>query len=348
MPGLESLFMYITARCNMRCPHCWIVANNSARDETDSCSYLQVLEQASHLGLKRVKITGGEPLIREEIVASIVRWCAERGVVVHLETNGFLLRRQHVSWLRHLGEMLVSLDYDDAASFDAFRACEGAFSGAMDAIDIALNADVRVTVAMTVMDDNIRRVPAVASLLFDVLELSVSLKLNPCITIGRAKTGTTLRSDGFLTFVRAYHDVARRYPGKVVASVPAAFSHPFVSPGPRSRCDYRSLLSVCPDGDISVCGLAITNPSASLGNMRNVTIGEVWAMNDSLQRLHCVSGDTAKGVCSLCILKSECVSPCPAYSFDTYGDWDSPFPTCQRLYEAGLFPTEFIGTESGR
>lgn len=345
MPELESLFLYITSRCNMRCPHCWVAGGDSVDAEIEIPDYLKVLDQANQLGLKRVKITGGEPLIREDVVIQLVDWCAEHSKGVLLETNGFFVRPHHSRWLRHIDEILVSLDYDEAKSFDRHRACEGAFNGAINAIEIALRSDSRVTVAMTVFDDNRDRIPAVASLLFDVLDLPVLLKLNPCVAVGRAKSGTILHPRNFPTFVRTYHDLLRQYPGRITASIPIAFSHPFAAPSPRSRCDFSSVLSVCPNGDLSICGLGITNPLARFGNVRQTSVDEVWRTDDSLRRLRCISHTTAEGVCSICIFRSACVHPCPAYSFDAYGDWAAPFPTCQRLFDLGLFPTEFLDNE---
>ena len=67
MPTLRTIYFYLTDGCNLRCRHCWI--DPMYRNKEDGHSFLpfdlfvSIIKEAKELGLKGVKLTGGEPLL---------------------------------------------------------------------------------------------------------------------------------------------------------------------------------------------------------------------------------------------------------------------------------------------
>ena len=92
-PVLGSFF--VTYRCNHFCDMC--PTHETDREvrgprgkEPGTDRMLALVDQMVDLGVLGIGFTGGEPLLRKDLDA-LVRRAAARGVLVHLNTNGFLL-----------------------------------------------------------------------------------------------------------------------------------------------------------------------------------------------------------------------------------------------------------------
>ncbi len=101
--GLTDLFsrtisylrVSVTDQCNLRCIYCTPKAIEEKLACADLLSYeelLRIIRTAVSMGIKKVRLTGGEPLIRKDIVSFINNLTAIPGLDdVRLTTNGILL-----------------------------------------------------------------------------------------------------------------------------------------------------------------------------------------------------------------------------------------------------------------
>lgn len=92
---IEYIRVSLTDRCNLRCRYCMPAEGVEWHEPESVLSYeeiLKVLEAASRLGLKKVRITGGEPLVRKGVVDFVRRVKAIPGIEdIALSTNGIKL-----------------------------------------------------------------------------------------------------------------------------------------------------------------------------------------------------------------------------------------------------------------
>ncbi len=96
----------LTNRCNRKCMYCKI--ENTERKELDTNSILSIIDQFSRLGGQIVSLTGGEPLLRDDI-GVIVDYLAKKNMLVRLNSNGSLFP-QKLNELKRLDEIKLSLD----------------------------------------------------------------------------------------------------------------------------------------------------------------------------------------------------------------------------------------------
>jgi len=123
---LRDLRISVMDRCNFRCPYCmpeskyhehFQFLDNRQRLSFDEIERLSRL--AVSLGVSKLRLTGGEPLLRAQLPELIARLRAIEGVEdMAMTTNGVLLGR-HASALRDAGldRITVSLDTLDPAIF---------------------------------------------------------------------------------------------------------------------------------------------------------------------------------------------------------------------------------------
>jgi 7-carboxy-7-deazaguanine synthase len=81
--GVPCMFIRMTG-CNLRCSYC---DTAYAYEEGTELSEKEIVERIQALGLRTVEITGGEPLLQEEVLP-LVKNLADRGYRVLIETNG--------------------------------------------------------------------------------------------------------------------------------------------------------------------------------------------------------------------------------------------------------------------
>ena len=110
---VRDLRVSVTDRCNFRCLYCmpedglpWLGAGEVlTRDEL-----IRALRIAIDLGVRTVRITGGEPTLRRDLV-DVVGALAPLGVELSLTTNGYLMDRLAVP-LRRAGLARVNISLD--------------------------------------------------------------------------------------------------------------------------------------------------------------------------------------------------------------------------------------------
>jgi GTP 3',8-cyclase len=94
-PRVDYLRLSVTDRCNLRCTYCMPAEGVPERRHADILSYEElatIARAAVEAGISKVRITGGEPLVRKGVV-DFVRMLAAIGGVddLSLTTNGLLL-----------------------------------------------------------------------------------------------------------------------------------------------------------------------------------------------------------------------------------------------------------------
>src|SRR5271154_30993 len=95
---LGNLRLSVTDRCNLRCSYCMPEKHYTWLPREDILQFEEMSRLADafgQLGVDRIRLTGGEPLIRTDL-PTLVRWLAEKPWVrdLALTTNGVLLEEQ--------------------------------------------------------------------------------------------------------------------------------------------------------------------------------------------------------------------------------------------------------------
>src|SRR5512143_1209457 len=128
----------VTRRCNLNCVHCRAAAAQGPYPgELTEPKSLEILEQIARMGKPVVILTGGEPLLREDIF-DLARFGTERGLRMVMATNGTLLTPEIARKIRSSGIQRVSISLDGATAeeHDRFRQVQGAYRASLKGIDI--------------------------------------------------------------------------------------------------------------------------------------------------------------------------------------------------------------------
>lgn len=128
----------LTERCILRCRYCAIW--RSASEELGTETWKQLFHQMADAGTERVGLTGGEPMLREDIGA-LVKSARSVGLTVNLMSSGYAIK-DRLDELADLDFLGISLD-GPADVHDALRG-RGSFAVALEAIEVASGAGISV------------------------------------------------------------------------------------------------------------------------------------------------------------------------------------------------------------
>jgi len=147
--GLRDLRISVTDRCNLRCRYCMPreIFGDSYRflPSAELMSFDEIVlltECLKGLGVEKIRITGGEPLIRKNIEALIARISAIGIKDIALTTNALLLSREKARALKSAGldRVTVSLDALEKDTFQRMTGSSREPGQVLEAIDVAREA----------------------------------------------------------------------------------------------------------------------------------------------------------------------------------------------------------------
>lgn len=147
--ALQDLRVSVMDRCNFRCPYCmpedvygerFAFLSNEQRLSFDEIERLCRL--TAELGVSKIRLTGGEPLLRQNLPELVARLRRIEGIEdLAMTTNGVLLPR-HATALRAAGldRVTISLDTLDPAVFLRMSGNRGSLDEVLQGIEAARHA----------------------------------------------------------------------------------------------------------------------------------------------------------------------------------------------------------------
>lgn len=125
----------LTENCNSRCVTCdyW---KSHCQDRISTEEVIQLIHKLSELGIKYLNLTGGEPLLREDLFEILERAETDTFHGLALSTNGLLVKKRHDEINKSpINGLSVSIDGLEQTN-DAIRGIEGAFRLAFEGLSL--------------------------------------------------------------------------------------------------------------------------------------------------------------------------------------------------------------------
>jgi putative heme d1 biosynthesis radical SAM protein NirJ2 len=322
-----------TNACNMYCDHCYRDAGCKATDELNTVEAKTLLDQIAKAGFKIMIFSGGEPLMRTDIV-ELVAHAKSLGLRSVFGTNGTLITLDMARKLKAAGAMGmgISLDSLDKEKHNTFRKFPNAWEGAVQGMRNCREAGLAFQIHTTVMDWNEHEIEAITD--FAVAEGAVAHHFFFLVPTGRAQSIETesLRAT-------AYEEVLTRIMKKqqeVDIELKPTCAPQFVRIAKQMGMDLRfqrgclagtSYCIISPRGKVQPCAYL----NMELGDVRETPFDEIWKNNKVLQELRTLD---YKGGCGTCNYKQSCGGCRARAAFYNEGDYMAEEPWC--VYQGRL------------
>ncbi len=150
----------VTSQCNLHCLHCDTARKQpSTEPELTTEEGLGLLNHLAQHGTKSIYFTGGEPLLRTDLI-TLIRHATDEGMRTVLNTNGLLLNDQIIRHLKDSGLKYISITLDGPEeTHNHFRQSSIAFESASTAILRCLDAGLYTGLRFTLTMQNIADLP---------------------------------------------------------------------------------------------------------------------------------------------------------------------------------------------
>lgn len=159
----------VCRHCNMTCPHCYVAAGaRRSPGDLSTEDALAVIDDLAASGVSTVIVSGGEPLLRDDLFTLLERMKAV-GIGAQLSTNGVLVDARTAERLARVGVGYVGVSIDGPRELnDGYRGLEGGFDAALAGLRHARDAGMRTGVRITLTRRNVDVVEDVAEVAAEV------------------------------------------------------------------------------------------------------------------------------------------------------------------------------------
>lgn len=340
IPPLMMVAWEVTRRCNLNCQHCRAASGAGPYSgELSKEESQRLLREIAHLGRPVVILTGGEPLLREDIY-ELAHWGTQLGLRMVIAPNGTLLDGEKARRLKDSGIQRVSISLDGASSqsHDQFRQVPGAFAGALRGIEFLKKAGLEFQINTTITLRNISEIPAILDLAFSLGAVAHHIFL--LVPTGRGKdlSGETLPAEKYEEFLNWFYEQRERYPLQLKATCAPHYyrilRQRLAAEGKKVSFPTMGLEAITRGclGGISFCFIAYNGEvqpcgylEVSCGNFRKQSLADIWAQAPVFKKLRDFSG--YQGRCGRCEFVRVC-GGCRARAYARDGNYLGEEPLC--------------------
>ncbi len=305
----------VTDRCNYSCPYCYANASGTSLADKREPSLVELLSVAEKLKSVRprlITLSGGEPLLRDDIGDVIRVFRDTLGSPVKVNTNGSLLAdRIHEAITVSQVSFLVSVDGAEAEVADAISGQPGSFHRVMEGIKKLQDAGFgQITISPTICRQNLHDLPNIIGL---AKSLDVRFGFSYLLPTGRAKSciekiGLTDKEEAELE--------ERLWRKCLELGFPLYPHDPFYKgfvAYARVRCPAATSLYIRTDGSMCPCPGLIRDSRYYLGNIFGPNdLKETLESNEAMASLAALHVDCSPrdAKCSACDVRYFCGGWC--------------------------------------
>ena len=330
-----TLVAELTYRCPLRCVYCSNPLEYARHgDELDTHEWLRVFREAEDLGVVQLNLTGGEPLIRDDLEA-LVEGARALDLYTNLITSGVPLGRERLRGLRALGLDNVQLSIQDVVPAASDRiAGVRAFERKLQVAAWVKELAMPLTLNVVLHRENLDHVPEIIALAerlaVDRLELANTQYLGWALLNRRALLPTREQLEQARG---AAVEAKRRLKGRMEV----LFVLPdYYSDFPKACMDGwgRRFIIVSPDGLALPCHVAHTLPGIEWESVRHRPLSEIWRESPGFQSFR---GEAwMPEPCRSCDRRALDFGGCRCQAFHLTGNAAATDPACSLSPDHGL------------
>jgi MoaA/NifB/PqqE/SkfB family radical SAM enzyme len=264
--------------------HCDSNDSDALPDQLTTAEAFDLIEQLAEINIREVTFTGGEPLRRRDII-QLVRHAVQRGVAVHLLTNGWHVTDDVARQLKEQDISVVAVKVNGMSEIHDRIARPGSYDHARQAIEILARNGIETAVHTTAYGWNIDTLPQMKD---ELMRMGISSWHIQSPTTGQGAM-RHLRDDEMFSPARmgevSRHASAIKSEGKIALKV----ANGLVCGGQKKITGRHSSSEGCDagtrsfgvlyNGDIVGC-VSLDGREHVEGNIRERTLRDIWEDED--------------------------------------------------------------------
>jgi MoaA/NifB/PqqE/SkfB family radical SAM enzyme len=264
----------LTNNCNFHCRHCGFHSGEIDKGEMPLSLIKNILTDFKKLGGIKVDLTGGEPVLANNLEETI-SWAQALGLATKLVTNGALLNAHRLKKLKTLGLKGISFSLD-GSTYESFRqtrpTTEKCYRDILHNIKSAKQLGFFVKINTVIFRDNLAEIE-------NIIQQAISFKVDAvrfCFfsPLGRGEKIKQLAADP-LAWLKIVREILPLYAKKIALAAEIPFIET-TNPTPIT-CLAKNLnfLQIFPNGDAFPCSImaAFGQP---IVNLNQTSLADFW------------------------------------------------------------------------
>jgi pyrroloquinoline quinone biosynthesis protein E len=333
-----TLVAELTYRCPLRCVYCSNPLDYGRhRDELDTETWLRVLGEAEDLGVVQLNLTGGEPLVRDDL-ETIIAEARRLDLYTNLITSGIPLRRERLARFRELGldNVQISIQDTDAAGSDRI-AGRRSFDRKLAIAGWVKELGFPLTLNTVLHRENLDHVA-------DTIALAEQLGADRLELANTQYLGWALPNRAALLPTQPQLARAREVAAEARQRLRGRMEVLFVTPDyytdlPKACMDGwgRRFIVLSPDGLVLPCHAAHTLPGLHFDSVRARPLREIWVDSPGFNAFR--GEGWMPEPCRSCDRRETDFGGCRCQAFHLTGNAAATDPTCHLSPDHGLIET---------
>lgn len=289
----------LTYRCNLKCKYCIMIDSKS--EEMSIEKLKDTINQLRELGVIQLSLTGGEIFLREDI-NELVDYCARKGFILILQSNGILIDDKLINLLKNYKNILLKISFHSSNSkvFNEFTGRVNSFEETIKNLKNLKSRGIKFILIFNVTSENKNSYEETIKFFNENnYRYIINSDIYPSISSKEKNNLEFINTDDIFA--------------KIVYSECASKNEIYYS---SIKCDAAKMrLRIEPNGNVVPCGL-IRKP---LGNIQIDTLKDIWNNETSINFINSEVFKSRKE-CEKCEFLNTC-SKCNAM-YLYYSDWN--------------------------
>lgn len=338
-PKIQSLILYPTSKCNLRCIMCYNQYNlegvTSDTHELETHEFIEFLDEIKPFLAEKtnIQILGGEPLLVPEKTLKIIEYASPFVDRISVSTNGTLVTPEVALQLASVKNLSVqvSLDSPYKKNHEALRG-KNTFDKTIAGIKTLVEHNATIVMNMVCHTENMDEIEPYYNLAH---ELGVDrVRFSPMQKAG-AGIECGLQAPSYKALIDKGIDIINTYPEYETFLGSDFFS---TMAGICRRCGKQSwcgtgerVVMVNSDGTVYPCPNHHL-PEFKAGNIREKSFKEIWEDSPVLHKIRkTYPVDQLNEQCAECPVKNWCVGWCRGETYQSTHSMREPSVMCQQV-----------------
>lgn len=347
---LIACSLRVTKACNAKCRHCYSNGGKKLDGELSYSEIIDTLDQLSDMGVNKVFFTGGEPFLRKDMV-EILEYAHQKDIKILVSSNASLITAELMERLKHIPFNMFQLSLDgDQETHDANRGLHF-YSKVLNSVGLAKEYNIsNITIGTCLTNENSHTISHVTDFILTHEVPIFALML--LLTTGRATEALSVQMHDLLRVISDFFEKYKDHLDDFIMAENCVLPPALVPKELRDKnvhkmfdvcCAFPNIMGIDADGNVAPCDGFLEFPECIAGNIREQDVHSIWNKSEIFQKLK-TEFDVTKleGICGNCVFRDTCAGGCRAEAYIHSKSFTAPFPICQAIYDAGLFPVDCL------
>ena len=323
------LLAELTYRCPLQCPYCSNpVEIAKYKDELDTEDWIRVFHQARKMGATQLGLSGGEPLVRQDL-EDLIREARKLGFYTNLITSGVGMDEARVAGFKEAGLDHIQISFQASEEeLNNYLGGTDSFQHKLEMARVVKKYDYPMVLNIVLHRGNIEQIG-------HILDMTVELNADYVELASTQYYGWSKINIDYLLPTRAQleaaegiaHEYQERLKGKskIIYVVPDYFED-----RPKACMNgWGSIfLTIAPDGTALPCHAAAQLPGIEFPNVKDMNVDALWHESDAFNLFR--GFDWMKEPCRSCPEKEKDFGGCRCQAYMMTGDARNADPVCSK------------------